>query len=199
MEVYKDTSAAAAPRSHHDGARLPLRATLTAVGVLIAALAWAYFSVVAAEKHFESEKQTLSERLDGEKTARLARARQALVQQTDEAYRLFGTALGWTVSSAMMRGNRDEIEQYFAEVVKHERVRLVLLADPNDKVVVSSDRNFEDFAFSRYFPAALLQEPAVAISPGEGSLRRLVVPVRGLTGRVGTVLLVYEGPSLPEY
>lgn len=196
MEAHDDTSAPA-PRTRREAVKLPLWVTLALVGLLVAVVAWRQFSVISTERRFEAERQEITERLRSEQGAALVRAQQALVQQSDEAFRLFGAALGWTVRSAMMRENRDEIDQYFTLLVKHERVRLVLLAAPNEKILVSSDRNFQDSTFSKHFPAALLLEPKVVIRPGEGQLKRLVVPIHGLSEQLGTVLVVYEAPSLP--
>ena len=200
MESYDDTSAVAGVQTYRESLKLPLWVTLAVLGLVIAFVAWRELSVISAEHRFEAERQALTESHNAAKAATLARARQALAQQTDEAYRLFGTALGWTVGSAMMRGNHDQIDHYFTELLKHERVRLVLLADLNDTVLASSDHNFRNLSFSKYFPAALLLERNITISPGEGSLKRLVVPVHGpSSAKLGTVLVVYEGPSLRLY
>jgi type II secretory pathway pseudopilin PulG len=197
MEAYDEPSPATSPATR-EPMKLPLWVTLVLLGLLLAVIAWRQYAVVATERRFEAERQELTSRLTAEKQVAVARARQALTQQTEDALKLFGTALGWTVRSAMMRNNRDEIDQYFTELVKRDRVRLALLADPDGKVLVSSDRNFQGSAFAQHFPAALLQEPTVAIQPGEGQLRRLVVPVHGLSQKLGTVLLVYDATSIPS-
>lgn len=194
MDEHDDSSTT---RPSGEKMKLPLWVTLAVLGLALAVLAWQQYSVVSAERRFEAERQALTSKLAADHEAALTRTRNALTAHSEEALKLFGTALGWTIRSAMMRENRDEIDQYFTELVKRDRVRLALLAGPDGKVLVASDRNFQDSAFSQHFPAALLQEPAVAIHRGEGQLRRLVVPVHGLSQQLGTVLLVYEAPEIP--
>jgi hypothetical protein len=93
--------------------------------------------------------------------------------------------------------NTYQIDQYFTQLVKDARVRLVLLADPNGKVIVSSDRNFQGAAFSQYFPPELLQEKDAVIVAADGSNRRLVVPLHGLSAQLGTVLIDFKTPPVP--
>ena len=187
----------AAPRRSIAGIRVPLWMPLLLLVLLIAVLAWRQISVTSAEKRFETERQELTSSLEADKAAAVARMRQALSKEHEEALRLFATALGWTIRDAMMRDNRDQIDQYFTQLVKDARVRLALLADPNGKIIVSSDRNFQGAAFSQHFPAALLQESSISIRLGEEQTRRLVVPIHGLSAPLGTVIIDYAAPAVP--
>ena len=184
-------------QKRRDPVKLPLWVSLILLVLLIAVIAWAQFSRSSVEQRFQRERQELTEKLNAEKGALMARAQHALVQQSEEAFRLFGTALGWAVRSAVMRNNRDEVDQYFTELVKHERVRLALLADPGGKIVVSSDRNFQGAEFAQHFPVALLQGTSVAVHAGEGELKRLVIPIHGLSKNLGTVLVLYQAATMP--
>ena len=195
MDAYEKSQNAAQPS--RKPWTVPAWAAIVLAALLLAALGWRQFSVISAGAQFDSERDALVEKLNAEKAAALMRARGALARETDEAFRLFGTALSWTVRSAMLRNNRDEIDQYFTQLVKHDRIRLALLAGPDGKITLASDRNYQEAAFGEHFPAALLQENVVTLHPGEGALKRLVIPVHGLSSRLGTVLVVYEAPTLP--
>ena len=197
MERYDETVTPDAPPVRKEPMKLPLWVTLAAIGVLLALLAWRHYAAVSTERSFESRQQELTTRLEGERAAAVSRTREALSAESEEAMKLFGTALGWTIRSALMRENHDEIDQYFTELVKRERIRLALLAGPDGQVLVSSDRNYQASPFSQHFPESLLQEPAVALHAAEGQSKRLVIPVQGLSRRLGTVLLVYEAAKAP--
>jgi len=195
MEPAPDKAASAPSKLRTT--KVPLWVALVLAGMLLAALAASAIYQRNSERRYEIAAQELTQKLDKEKAAVQSLAQEALTRHGEEAHRLFGTALAWAVRSALMRGNYDEIDQYFTELVRNQRIRLILLADNNGKVVLATDRDLKGANFGQHFPAALLDEPAVAIHAGEGQLRRLVMPIQGLSARMGTALLVYEAPSLP--
>jgi hypothetical protein len=175
--------------------RLPLWISLVLLLLLIIALAWNRLGTGSAERRLAEERQQLTQQLEADRSAMQREAQEALARQTQDMQILFGTALAWSVRSAMLRNNFDEIDQYFVDLVKNPRVTLALLADVNGKVLRTSDRKYLDTPFSEHFPAELLKGEDVAVHPDEGDRKRLVLPIQGLTARLGTVLLVYSPPA----
>ena len=171
--------------------RLPLWVSLVLLALLILVFVWSRFSGAGAEQRLAQEHQQLAQKLEAEKSAMQREAQDALARQTQDLQVLFGAALAWAVRSAMLRNNLDEVDQYFVELVKNPRISLALLADADGKVLRTSDRKYLDARFSEHFPAELLRGEDVAVHPDEGNRRRLVLPIQGLTSRLGTVLLVY--------
>jgi type II secretory pathway pseudopilin PulG len=176
--------------------RLPLWVSLVLLVLLIAALAWRQLGMSAAERRFEAERQQLVQQTEAQRAALRTRAQQALSETSDDAHVLFGTALAWAVRSAMIRKNLDEVDQYFSTLVQHPRIPLALLADTQGAIVLASDRSLLGAKFAGHFPPALLEATAVTVHPGEGEQRRLVLPIHGLTERLGTVIVVYAAPAL---
>ena len=171
--------------------KLPLWVGLALLLLLIIVLAWNRFGAGSAERRFAEERQQLAAELHAERSAMQREAQEALARQTQDLQLLFGKALAWAVRSAVLRNNFDEIDQYFGELVKNPRISLVLLADTEGKVLRASDRKYVETGFAEHFPAELLRGEEVAVHPGEGERKRLVLPIQGLTSRQGTVLLVY--------
>ncbi|THF60520.1 hypothetical protein [Pseudothauera rhizosphaerae] len=168
--------------------KLPLWVSLALLVLLLLVFAWKSFSVATVERGVEAERQALI----GQRTAAEEEARSAVLRTSDATHALFGTALAWAVRGDMIRNNLDQIDQYFNELVKAERIRLVLLADPAGKVLVSSDRAFVDAPLPPAFPASLLEVPDVTVQPAAAPAeRQLVIPIQGLNTRLGTVILVY--------
>lgn len=184
----------ASPISMLQTIKLPLWVGLTLLALLIAVFVWKQVAVAEAERRVAAERQALIAQTEVEKNTLQRTAQEALARHSGEIYQLFGTALAWNIRSAMMRNNMDEIDQYFAALVKNPQIPLVLLADPAGKVLLASDRKFQDRNFSDNFPAALLQQPGVSIHPGEGKERRLVLQIQGFNALLGTVLLTYTTP-----
>jgi hypothetical protein len=175
--------------------RLPLWMSVVLLAVLVIVIAWSRFTSGTSERRLEAERQELVQKLEAERAAMQREAQDNLARETREVQLLFGHALAWSVRSAMLRNNFDEIDQYFADLVKNPRVTLVLLADIEGKILRASDKKYLDTRFTEHFPAELLKGADVAVHPDEGTRRRIVLPIQGLTARVGTVLLVYTPPG----
>lgn len=179
-------------------AKLPLWLGLLLMVVMLAGVtagAWSMITARETERRLSEERQLLVQKLEADTSAARREMQETMTRQTREVQGLFGTALAWAVRSAMLRNNLDEIDQYFGELVKNPRIALVLLADADGKVLRTTDRRFLDTSFSQHFPADLLQGADVSIHAADGNLTRLVLPIQGLTSRLGTVLLVYSGAA----
>jgi hypothetical protein len=194
-EPPPERSESALARLH--ATRVPLWIPLVLLVLLIAAIAWRQIGVGTAERRVEAERQQLVQQTEAERSAMRARAQQALAQASEDAHMLFGTALAWTVRSALIRKNLDEIDQYIITLAQHPRIGLALLADTQGQILLASDRALLGAPFAEHFPPALLETAAVMVHPGEGDQRRLVLPIQGLTERLGTMVLVYTAPTLP--
>ena len=143
-----DPVSASSPLSKLQTIRLPLWVSLALLALLIGIFAWKQIAVGGAERRLAEERQALIDKTETDKAAFQRTAQDALARHSEDVHRLFGTALAWNIRSAMMRNNLDEIDQYFTALVKTERIQLVLLADPEGKVLLASDRKFLDGQFS---------------------------------------------------
>jgi hypothetical protein len=171
----------------------PLWTVITLAVLLAAALLWRQFSVAALERRMDEQRQTLLQQAGAERSAQAERARSALARQDEELQELFGTALSWAVRSALLRKNMDEIDQYIGQLIEYRRFSLVLLADAGGKVLLASDRKYHNQSLQQHFPSVPLDATGVRILGGQGARveRQLVLPVQGLTTRLGTLLLIY--------
>lgn len=170
---------------------LPLWVSLVLAVLVIIVFIWKGVAVSAVERGMETERQAL----EASRAAVQVEAQATIARHSDNTHALFGTALAWAIRGDMIRNNLDQIDQYFNELVRNERIDLVLLADPAGKVLVSSDRAFLDAPLPGHIPAGALQEPRVNVSAAEDGQKRLVVPIQGLNSRLGTVVLTYRDPS----
>ena len=173
------------------------------VGVVLAvALAlmffWKQAAVSSAEKRLDAERQTLTAQLAEEKSAVLAQARDAIARNSEAGHLMFGTALAWAVRGELIRANLDQVDQFFNELVRNERIRVVLLAGADGKILLASDRKLQGGILAEHFPAELNEQAAVAVRPGEGAEKLLVLPIHGLSSRLGTVVLAYLPETGPQ-
>jgi hypothetical protein len=178
---------------------VPAWLALALVALLILAFAWKQFAVGAAQRALDSERMAMTQQLADEKTRLRATAGEFLARNSDAAHVLMGTTLAWAVRGELIRDNLDQIDQFFGELIRNDRVRVVLLAGADGVVRLATDRKLQGGAFSAHFPEALLAEPAVVIRPGADGEKWLVLPIQGLNSRLGTVLVAYRPePGMPE-
>ncbi len=91
--------------------------------------------------------------------------------------------------------NLDQVDQYFTELVRIEGFLLAVLATPDDKVVVASDRKNLTAVFSSLYPAQYLQAKAVQVERAADGNLRAIVPIMGLNQHLGTVALEFTPPA----
>ena len=177
-----------------------IKVPLWVPSVLLVALALAVIAYPLATRNAERERKALvlkvTEHAAAEHATLNRQAEAALGRASDQTHRLFGVALAWAIRSAWMRDNFDQLEQYVAELVKHERLQLVVLADADGRIVLSSDLNLKGSGFARHFPETLLGDATVTVHDAGGRTRRMTIPIQGLNSRLGTALVVYVAPAL---
>jgi hypothetical protein len=176
--------------------RLPLWVGLLLLVLAIAAFVWKVVAVKQAEGRLDTERQQLTQQMQTEGSALRQKVAEQLARSSDADHLLFGEALAWAVRGDLLRHNLDQVDQYFAELVKTQGIQRVVLAGPDGKVLVASDKKYQGAAFSQLFSADLLNLSQVAIRPGQGDQRLLVLPIMGLNSRLGTVVLEYQANSL---
>lgn len=161
--------------------RLPLWVSLILVGALI----FVYAAQQLAAKRAET-------RVAEERAALIAEAKTRTAGALDAAERRFALTLSWAVRGEMLRNNLDQIDQYFAEIVRLPGYKLALLVAPDGKVQVATDRRYAGAAASTLVPAALVNAGDITLQAEAGSVRWVAIPVMGLNSRIGTVLLRVE-------
>lgn len=116
---------------------------------------------------------------------------EVLRRRNDEAHLHFATAFAWAVRSALMRNNVDQVDLYFNQLLKNRAIDVAVLADRRGKVVVSTEKHLRGVRFSNHFPPAILSEEEVRLERVDGNQMRLVLPIHGVSRRLGTVMLMY--------
>lgn len=176
--------------------RLPLWVSLLLAVLLIIVFAWQRVAVNRAEARLAAERQSMSQQFEADRAALDARLKEFALGQDQTALTRFGTALAWAVRGELIRNNLDQVDQYFAELVRMPRVQRVVLAGQDGKVLVATDRKFLGQPVTQLHPAEVLTTPqVVAQTTPQGS--RLVIPVMGLNARLGTVVVEYGPLNLP--
>ncbi|MGQ9684929.1 MAG: hypothetical protein ACUVT2_01305 [Thiobacillaceae bacterium] len=177
--------------------KLPLWVSLLLALLLLIVFVWSRVSIGAAEARLANERQEMTRRFEADRAALLARLLDFTVRQDDESQRRFGTALAWAVRGELIRNNLDQVDQFFNQMVRMERVERVVLASQDGKILLSSDRHYQGGDLAALYPAELLGVPQVSVVAGAEGKKRVVIPVMGLTARLGTVVMDYAPATAP--
>lgn len=199
-EIYTEEPPPARKRSVLDmlrETRLPLWVSLLLALLLLIVFVWSRVSIGAAEARLANERQEMARRFEEDRAALLARLQDFTVRQDDGSQRRFGTALAWAVRGELIRNNLDQVDQFFNEMVRMERVERVVLAGQDGKILLSSDRRYQGGDFSALYPVGLLGVPQVSVMAGAEGKKRVVIPVMGLSARLGTVVMDYTPATAP--
>ncbi len=110
---------------------------------------------------------------------------------------LFALPLAWSVRRELMHGNYDQIDEYFSELIKIRGFGVLMLVEPDGTIKVSTDRKLQGTAFSVLYPGLQIEvQQPVSYALRDGS-SLFVLPVMGLSERLGTIAFVYRYQPIP--
>ncbi len=161
--------------------------------LLVAAVmyGWRIASVSALEyKLAEAEARQAQARAD-----LIAQATQIDAGKTEEALRRFSIPVAWVIRREAMAGNLDQIDQYFTDLVRMPGMQAAVLARPDGKVLVASDRKKLADPFSSLYPAEYLQASEIRVERAANGNLRAIIPILGLNQQLGTLVLEYMAPA----
>lgn len=173
--------------------KIPLWVLLAVAAVLVAVAIQRQSAVMEAQQQLTAQRQALQQQFETDRAAIEARAGETYRKELEQARLLFGSSLSWAVRSALLHRKLDEVDQYFTELVQTGGVKVAVLADAKGKIIASTDRKLQGTRFRERFPAEFLEVTNIAFRTDAGS-NRLVLPIRGLTSRLGTVVISYGAP-----
>ncbi len=116
---------------------------------------------------------------------------QMLADKNRALLRLTAIPLSWVVRMEMPKGNYDNIDQYFKQIIKEDRFKVILLAGTDGKILVSTDRRMEGADLSQYYPETLLGLYETTVSELNSEEMVVAAPVIGLTSKLGVLVMVY--------
>ncbi|MGV8991923.1 MAG: hypothetical protein ACOH1Q_11040 [Thiobacillus sp.] len=161
--------------------------------VIVAMLVWKAAAVNSVENKLV---QVQTERVQ-DRANLLEQARQLDARYDVESLKRFSTPLAWAIRRELMASNLDQIDQYLTELVQMAGFRSAVLANPEDKVIVASDRKMLAQAFSAVYPGEYLQAKEVRVEPSTNGGLRAIIPIMGLNQQLGTLIVEFTSPAYP--
>lgn len=122
-------------------------------------------------------------------------ATQVIGEQNRSHLRLVSIPLVWAIRSEMIRGNYDQVNQYLTQFVKEPGMKEIIVAGPDGKGVVATNKKREGAYVTDSFQQDLLQKDTATVSALENGEILVTAPIMGLNSRLGTLILVCSAPS----
>lgn len=115
--------------------------------------------------------------------------------RAEEALRLFSIPFAWVIRRELMGGNINQVDQYFGQVVQIRGFESAVLAKPDGKVIVASDRKKLVETFSSLYPDVDLNSNEIKLEKASNGIFRAIIPILGLNKHLGVVVLEYLPPA----
>jgi nitrogen fixation/metabolism regulation signal transduction histidine kinase len=165
------------------------------VAALVVVAVGMYFWKTSAVSAIEAKMSELQAQQAQVRTDLIEQARRLDAQHAEEALRRFSTAFAWAIRRELMASNLDQVDQYFTELVQMNGFQSAVLASPDGKIVVASDRKKLAQSFSSLYPGKAQQAKDVQVERTADGVLRAVIPILGLNQQLGTVVLEFAPPG----
>lgn len=146
---------------------------LALILVIIIIVIWHYSTIYFMEKNTEKEKLTMTTNF-GIKLDSLKAAQMEMTAKT----------FSWAIRSELIRGNKDQINQFFNEFIKTPGImKLQFINSENSKIEISTDKKDEG---TRNVDYSNLNDQKIIAGVPELTI---VTPISGMNKQIGVFIL----------
>lgn len=164
---------------------------------LVAVAAYMYGWKVAAVDTVEKKLAQAEAQQAEAHVQQIKQIKQLDEARAEEALRLFSIPLAWAIRRELMVGNLNQVDQYFGQLVQIKGFKSAVLARPDGKVIVASDRKKLVETFSGLYPGVNLDSNEIMLERVGNGIFRAIIPIFGLNKHLGMVVVEYLPPASP--
>lgn len=135
----------------------------------------------------EAQEQAAQER-----EVLVTRANQRIADNTAYFLKTLMTPFAWSVRTAMLSGNVEQVDQYLYQFVQEKNFELILVADANGKIISATNQKYKDEAFADHFEPSLLKANTTMLNTADSASIKVATPIMGLNSKLGTLYAVYK-------
>jgi hypothetical protein len=157
-----------------------LEGVLILMLLLAAMYGWKNIAVRNAEKETLKQTEKMTETTD-----------HLLIEKNRALMRMTAIPLSWVVRTEIPKGNYENIDQYFNQIIKEDHFKVILLAATDGKIMVATDKKMEGANLAQYYPSSFLEQYETTVTHLNDEDLVAVAPVMGLTAKLGVLILVY--------
>lgn len=136
--------------------------------------------------------QEAREQATQEREALVSRANQRVTDNTVYLLKTLMMPFAWSVRTALLSGNVQQVDQYLYQFVQEPNFELILVADPRGKIISTTNQKYRGGAFADYFEENLLRTDNTTVDTSDPATIRVITPIMGLNSRLGTLYVIYK-------
>lgn len=126
-----------------------------------------------------------------EKITIIDQAQQALKITSEKQLQMMIKTFVWAVRGEMTRDNLEQVDQYFKQLVKSERIEEITLVDKSGTILISTNKKNEgSLLVSEYADTVLIAEEISITNIDNKEV--VTAPVMSLDSRLGTLMIIYQ-------
>lgn len=115
-----------------------------------------------------------------------------LALKNAEGVQMLSKTLVWGVRAEMMRGNKELIDQFLIEVVQETEADLVIVADTNNVIYLSTDKKYENQSVNDILPSVPVDIRSPKVLKSELNEMTVAAPIMGDERKIGALFLTYK-------
>lgn len=131
-------------------------------------------------KAFDSEKSMLVKQFD-----------ETLLTNSNKNLELMMKTFVWAVRSEMTRDNQEQVDQYFTQLVKSDKIVEITLIDKTGKVLISTNKKNEGVMLATAYTDEVLKVEEVSIL-NKSEQQVIAAPVLSIDSKIGTLIVLYK-------
>lgn len=115
------------------------------------------------------------------------------IRQNNEAnLQTVAKVFSWAVRAEMMRDNMEQVDQIMTELVKVKPYQQVVLLSNDGKVLLSTDKKYEEKTYTEQFYQQIAGSDQVEIKTQTSGELLVSAPVYGIDSRLGSIVITYK-------
>lgn len=149
--------------------------------LLLIALVWVFLS---KQSQIKQLKQNQKEQISG-----LKQNFSEFTQTTEkDHFKLMTKPFSWLVRKELLAENLDPVNNYFNIMIREDEIQEIFLADPQGKIIISTNKKFEDKRFSKFYKEDYLEVQEIH-SWRDDDMLLISSPIFGYEKRLGTIFI----------
>jgi hypothetical protein len=139
-----------------------------------------------------SQIRDAQEKAAQDREALVASANERITDNTTYLLRTLMMPFAWSVRTAMLSGNVEQVDQYLFQFVQEPNFELLVVADAKGKIISTTNQKYKGEAFESHFNPALLRAEDITLDTSDSASIKMATPIMGLNSKLGTLYAVYK-------
>lgn len=119
-------------------------------------------------------------------------ANQQLLDNNNEMLTVLSKPLVWSIRAEMLRGNLEQVNIFVKDIVKEKNFELIQIIDPNNKIILSTDKKLENIEAKTLYDTAILNHNELKIYNTNNEVLLLTTPIMGYDKKLGLLVIKYK-------